>query len=148
MGKLALLMIDKEDFLKTVEFAKERKLTFYLAEMEREAPSHVYWGGVLAKKWKLPNLLQSAIADHHSSNQKLRSPGNSIETNQMLDVIFLSNQLIHKFGFGNSGYEVMPEINSEILARLNLKMDEKEEWYIKVQDSLSYADTMVQELLK
>jgi HD-like signal output (HDOD) protein len=148
MGKLALLMIDKEDFLKTVQLAKEKNLTFYLAEMEREAPSHVYWGGVLAKKWKLPSLLQAAITDHHSANHKLRSAANSIETNQMIDVVFISNQLIHSFGFGNSGYDVKPDASADVLTRLNLKLDEKEEWYIKVQDSLSHADAMVQELLK
>ncbi len=146
MGKLALLMIDKEDFLKTCEFAKDKNLSFYHAEMEREAPSHTYWGSVLAKKWQLPPQLQSAIKDHHSASHKLRSV-NNIEINQMVDVVFIANQLIHNFAFGNSGYEVKPPMNNDVLSRLNLKLDEKEEWYVKAQDSLVHADNMVRELV-
>ena len=147
VGKFALLMIDKADFLKTCEVAREKGLSFYHAELEREAPSHTYWGGVLAKKWQLPPLLQSAIKDHHSANHKLRSLHN-IDINRMVDVIFLANQLIHHFGFGNSGYDIKPTINADILLRLNLKMGDNEEWFIKAQESLNHADAMARELIK
>lgn len=147
MGKLALLMIDKEDFLKTCNYAKLKSISFYHAEMEREAPSHTHWGSVLAKKWQLPQLLQSAIKDHHSPNNKLRST-NIIEINQMLDVVFLANQLAHIFSFGNSGYNIVTPLNPDILSRLNLKLDEKEEWYTKANESLVHAEILVGELTK
>lgn len=145
VGKFALLMIDKEDFLKTCAFAKGKNLTFYQAEMERAAPSHTYWGAVLAKKWHLPPLLQSAIKDHHSPNHKLRTV-QSVEFNQIVDVVFLANQLIHNFAFGNSGYDSIPAINEEILTRLNLKLNNSEPWLIQAKESLNQAESMVQEL--
>ncbi len=147
VGKLALLMIDKEDFLKTVNAAKEKKISLYQAELETDSPSHSHWGSVLAKKWKLPQLLQSSIQYHHSPNVKSRT-GITAESNMIVDVVFVSNQLIHVLKFGNSGYDAIPTIHPEVLQRLNLKLDPNEEWYQKVVKSLDHADTMVRELTK
>lgn len=147
MGKLVMLMIDKEDFLKTCQFAKEKNLTLYQAELETDAPQHTYWGGVLAKKWHLPPLLQSVIKDHHSANHSLRAV-NNLEINQATDIVFITNQLVHILDFGNSGYDIKPNLNTDVLNRLNLKFSEDQDWVIKAKDSLSHAENMVKELLK
>lgn len=147
VGKLALLMIDKAEVIETAKFAKEKSLTFYQSELQREAPQHTYWGGVLAKKWKLPPLLQSAIKDHHSTNHNLRTL-NNLEINTVIDIVYISNQLVRALAFGNSGYDIQPTLNQDVLNRLNIKHEDKEPWVLKVKESLAHAETLVKELLK
>ncbi len=62
----------------------------------------------------------------------------------------LSNAAVEKVSkaLTTNSYDIKVPLNEEILARHNLKFDEKEAWYLKVQESLSYAETMVQNLLK
>lgn len=146
LGKLALLMVDKEDLFKTVDFAHENGMTFYQAELERTAPFHTFWGSQLAKKWQLPPLLQAVIKDHHSANPGARGVVTP-ETNKIIDLIFISNQLVHHLGYGDSGYFVKPELNNDVLVRLNLKWGENENWYLKAKKTLNHADSLVQELL-
>lgn len=147
MGKLVLLMVDKENFLNTCILAKEKGLSFYQAEIATEAPLHTYWGQVLAKKWQLPELITATIKDHHSTNPKLRSSADP-EINRIIDLIFIANQAVHYFNYGNSGYDNKPIINSEVLLRLGLKLGENEEWMRAVKEALSHADSMTQDLVR
>ena len=155
VGKLVLLMIDKNEFYETCGIAKEKGLTFNQVELTRDVPLHTHCGQILAKKWALPDLLQFAIRDHHSPNPKLRSSVDP-EVNRIVDLIFVSNQILHFLNYGNSGYDVLPNfafdvlpnVNAEVLSRLGLKVTEMDTWMKTVKDSLSHADSMIQDLIK
>ena len=147
MGKLVLMLIDPEDFLKTCAVASEKGLTFYQAELERETVTHTMLGSLLAKKWKLPLLLQSVIMNHHSAYPKLRNISDP-EINQLVDIIFIANQTLHQLNFGNSGYLIKPEYNKDVLSRLQLTVQEDEAWLIKTKTALSKADSMINELMQ
>lgn len=147
VGKLALLMIDKETFLASIENAKQKGTSLHQAELDSDGPAHAYWGSVLAKKWKLPPIHQGAIQFHHSPNPKART-GITNEMNSIIDIVFLSNQLIHQLKFGNSGYDAVPELNKEILERIGISADPSQAWLQKVKNDLSHADMMVRELFK
>ncbi len=144
LGKLALLMIDKEKFLKTGILANEKNLTFLQAEIELEAPRHAHWGQVLAKKWKLPILLQSAIRDHHVVSHSLRLTPDP-ESNQIVDIIYISNQWMHHSGFGDSGYKGAEALNPEVLGRLGLKQED-EQLETKIKESLAHAEPLIKAL--
>lgn len=144
LGKLALLMIDKQEFLQTCVQARENGLTLLQAEAERDAQRHCHWGQVLAKKWKLPILLQSAVKDHHTASHKLRMTPDPV-VNQIVDLVFVANQFIHQLRFGDAGYKIVETANHEVLLRLGLKPDDPEPLE-KIKESLDHAESLLKAL--
>lgn len=145
LGKLVLLLIDKDLFLKVVSNAKSNKMTIVESELSLGVPSHALLGALLAKKWKLPEGLQYVLQHHHTEDAKSRE-GLSPGQNQLVDVVLVANQIVHSMSYGNSGYDVIPKISLEAINRLSLEMETKADWYLKVVKCLEYADKMVQEL--
>jgi len=145
MGKLALLMIDKNDFIETVDFAVKSNLDMHKAELERSAPRHTFWGSELAKKWKLPINVQSVIRDHHTLNLKMRMT-QDLELNQEVDIVYVSNKLIHVAKFGNSGHQIFLEPEPEIMSRLGLI--DKAKWNPWVEEAISNAESFAKILVE
>jgi HD-like signal output (HDOD) protein len=147
VGKLALLMVDPKEVQKTLAYANEKSKTMHQAEMDLSAPEHAHWGAVLAKKWKLPVLLQSAVQYHHTPNPKARV-GVSPEASQVVDIVIAANYYVHSVSFGRSGYSAIPAVPQEVFDRLMLQIKEGEEWIANTQQKLSHAETMVKELFQ
>jgi HD-like signal output (HDOD) protein len=145
MGKLALLMIDKNDFIETVDFALKNNFDLHKAELERGAPRHTYWGSELAKKWKLPINVQTAIRDHHSLNIKMRMT-QDVELNQEVDIVYVANKLIHVAKFGNSGHQMFIEPEQEVMTRLGLV--DKTKWNPWVEEAISNAESFAKILVE
>jgi HD-like signal output (HDOD) protein len=146
IGKLALLIIDKTEFVATCIYANQNKISFNKAELDRETPLHTFCGEVLAKKWKLPELVRLTIKEHHSPNPKIRSNPDP-EINRAIDLVYLSNQIVHILNFGNSGYGQVPEINTEVVMRLGLSLDEMPKWLAELVISLEHAESMIRDLV-
>lgn len=146
LGKPALLMIDKDSFLTICTAAKNKNITFYQSELESDVPLHTYLGHLLAKKWRLPDLMLYTIKDHHSVSPNLRSTTDP-EINRIIDVVYIANQVVHYLNYGNSGYENKTEVNAEVLSRLGLKLSESEEWLAIVREAILHADSMVHDLV-
>ena len=143
-GKLALLMIDQENFVQTCRLANEKQLTFSQAEIEMESPRHTLWGHFLARKWRLPILLQSAVKDHHTALQKLRLTPDP-EVNQIVDIVYLMTQYRHQLQFGHSGTHAAQPLNPEVLERLGLKQEDPAP-FLKIKESLAHAESLIQAL--
>lgn len=119
MGKLALLIVDEENFIETVRFAQISNLSSYEAEIEMDSPRHTVIGRELAAKWQMPQLLQIATAHHHQKSLELRG-GLSDEYQQVCDIVFLSNLLIHALQIGHSGHSKVIGLSKEVIDRLEI----------------------------
>lgn len=65
IGKLVMNCYLPDDFEAKEQLAKERQLSSHLAEAEAIGYTHAELGGLLARNWKLPPVICSAIDYHH-----------------------------------------------------------------------------------
>jgi putative nucleotidyltransferase with HDIG domain len=142
MGKVATYMIAPETFIETVEFAKAHGLSLHEAEEQTGAPKHTYVGKELATKWRLPGLIQAAAAHHHQKETNLRA-GLSSEMNNIVDIVYLSNLLIHALQFGHSGHVKVLGVPKDVLERMRLTPDKLKELIAKIRESITNADNFL-----
>ena len=64
-GKLFLMENFPNEYRKIIELSKERQLPIYDLEEELFGYNHGVIGGIIAKKWNLPESLVQAISFHH-----------------------------------------------------------------------------------
>jgi len=124
MGKIALAVIAPETLAKSCEIAKNENISLYEAESQIGLPLHTEIGGLLAKKWKLPVAIQTAIRFHHTLDPAKRT-GVLTDHNKIIDIVSLANLLIHALKFGNSGHDKIVGAPKNLLERLDLSADPK-----------------------
>ena len=79
-------------------------------------------GFALAEKWRLPVTLQAEVRHHHKKDPSTRA-SLSVDLNQSVDVVLISNLFIHALKFGHSGHSVVEGAPKDILARLTISED-------------------------
>jgi putative nucleotidyltransferase with HDIG domain len=144
MGKVAYFTIDPEGSSKIAQFALDNETTYLKAEQELEMPRHTQVGSLLARKWKLPDDLEASIKHHHQKDPRFRADILSDTLQQVVDIVYLSNILIHALKFGNSGHNQVEGLPKDLLERLTI--DPKEGYkqlLVKVKNSLSRADEFI-----
>lgn len=142
MGKVALYIIEPEVFAETLAYAKEKNVTVSEAEIALGAPKHTAVGRELAGKWKLPQLIQMTTSHHHQKEPAGRGTI-SQEMNLFVDIVFISNLLIHALQFGNSGSTKVINVPNEVVGRLNLNPDKLKELIAKIKLSIASADNFL-----
>ncbi len=119
IGKVALLEIAPDEFQSAVELARNRGLRVGEAAQELGLPSHQRVGSRLAERWRFPMPLRIAIA--HERYLPLDSRGAvPRHLTSLVDIVALANLLVRRFQFGDPGDDFVPELDNELLARLNL----------------------------
>jgi HD-like signal output (HDOD) protein len=139
MGKIALYIIAPEEFARTLAYAKEKNVTLSDAEVAIGTPRHTTIGRELAVKWRLPQLIQTSAAYHHQKDTAARA-SISQEMNLVVDVVFISNLLIHALQFGDSGSPKVAGVPKEVIERLHLNPEKLKELIAKIRASLESAD--------
>lgn len=119
VGKMALFVVSQDILVYVTELAEKSKLSFLEAEIEANTLNHSELGKMLGEKWKLPKTLQAAAKFHHQGELAKRGPL-SVELHQVVDVIMLSNLLIHALKFGNSGHKKILGAPNDLLDRLRI----------------------------
>lgn len=119
MGKVALFTIDRAAVEEISITAINLDKTFLEAERHLAIPNHTEIGRMLAEKWALPAQIQAVVKFHHQKDHRLRN-GLSPELNKAVDIIFLSNLLVHAMKFGNSGYTKISNAPKEVLEQLGI----------------------------
>lgn len=142
MGKIALLLITKEQFTDTIKYAAENKLSLVEAEETLDCARHNHIGFQLATKWRLPYQIQISIANHHQKDPMMRG-GLSQEANLVVDVVFLANLLIHALQFGNSGHQKVMGLPKDVLDRLSINQDNLRELITKIKGKIENADAFL-----
>ncbi|MDP8207030.1 MAG: HDOD domain-containing protein [Candidatus Electryonea clarkiae] len=68
IGKIFLATYFGERFAKSINFAKDKDISLWKAEMMLNGTDHARIGGYLAKKWDMPEFIISCIRFHHQDN--------------------------------------------------------------------------------
>lgn len=142
MGKIATYIIAPDVFLETVTFAQANGLSLHEAEDQMGAPKHTVVGRELALKWRLPGLIQAAAAHHHQKETNLRA-GLSSEMNNIVDIVYLSNLLIHALQFGHSGHVKVLGVPKDVLDRMRLTPEKLKELIATIRESIANADNFL-----
>ena len=140
MGKIALANIAPDTLVEACQYANEKNISLDEAEKEIGCPQHVEIGAMLAKKWRLPAAIESCIKYHHQYDP-LRRGGVAAELNKMVDVVILSNLLIHAVKFGNSGHNKVEGAPKALLERLRIEPESIKTLVVKIKESLTNADS-------
>ncbi len=139
MGKVAAFIIAPDMFLETVQYAQANGLSMHEAEEQLGVPKHTVLGRELANKWRLPAMIQASAAHHHQKEINLRG-GLSSEMNNIVDIIYLSNLLIHALQFGHSGHVKVLGVPKDVLERMRLTPEKLKELIAKIRESIASAD--------
>ncbi len=149
LGKLALAKVARKKFSLAVEQAKKDGILLVTAEKEQGLPTHDKVGAALAQQWRFPANLKSAIGAHHRSRDaRLVTVPKDHQT--LLDIIVLADVLCRRFEIGNGGDPVVPDVDRELMTRLNLLMNDlpqiKGEMTRKVEQSKVFLDLLGDDL--
>jgi putative nucleotidyltransferase with HDIG domain len=118
IGKIVLLQIAPEEFLKVVTLTEREKISFYEAERRLEVPNHGYLGEYIAEKWRLPMVIRMSIRYHHTDVSQMETMLASIKP--AVQIVSLANQLVVQGNIGYSGDASGGFIGPEMLAPLAL----------------------------
>jgi len=121
LGKLALAKIAKKKFEEAIARARKDGIPLRDAEREMGLPTHDKVGGALAEKWRIPMALRAAIAQHHQSYE-LRMQSVAKLLQPQVDVVVLADAICRRWEIGDSGDQVIPEIDAALVDRLGLTM--------------------------
>ncbi|MBK7875440.1 MAG: HDOD domain-containing protein [Planctomycetes bacterium] len=96
LGQVVLLDCMKQDYIDVVDFARERNLPLYAAEIERLGFGHTDVGHVVAQQWGLPPQIGNAILLHHGTREEIAS-------DPVVALVANVNLLVHRVTEGNLG---------------------------------------------
>ncbi|HON72598.1 MAG TPA: HDOD domain-containing protein, partial [bacterium] len=125
IGKIVLGEYLEEQYEEIVKRVSESLQPFNIIESEVLGFDHAEMGGLLAKRWNLPEFLIEAIRYHHSPEKsKLLSPS----------VVNVGDGIALMMGYGVGIDGLMYQISEEALARFGLAKEEALEEFISYVD--------------
>lgn len=128
IGKIILHHFDQDRFQTVIEHYYNEGITFDEAESQIYPFNHAELGGYVLKKWNFPDLLVSAIIQHHSLNF---TDEDDSYTSKIAAVACLANLFCTKLGIG------------ERIARNDIDLNES-----LASKQLGLSDSDLSELLK
>ena len=142
MGKIALFIVAREQFCAVLKQAKDYKSSMVEAEDALDSARHNHIGFELATKWRLSYQIQISVANHHQKDPTMRG-GLSQEGNLVVDIVYLSNLLIHALQFGHSGHGKVLGLPKDTLDRLGLGPETLRLLIIKIKNKLENAEAFL-----
>lgn len=142
MGKIATHIVAPDEFAEILEFAKTREVSVEEAEREVGGIRHTLVGRELAEKWRLPMIIQASVAYHHEKDPEVRG-ALSQELNRVVDIVLLSNLIVHGLKFGHSGHTKIAGVPKEVIHRLHLDQSQLKDLILKTKEALESADNFL-----
>ncbi|NUM89539.1 MAG: HDOD domain-containing protein, partial [Bdellovibrionales bacterium] len=134
IGKLVLLQVSPEDFVKVVQAAERERISFTAAEKKLEVPPHGYLGEYIANKWRLPQVIRVSIRYHHFD---VRDMGTILDSMKpAVQIVSLANQLVIRESIGSSGDMSGGHVGEDLLQPLGLGAQEIPEIAEKVKTEM------------
>ena len=90
-------------------------------EVSRKLLQHEILGSLIAEKWEMPFELSQAIRWHHTEMRENRIGLEDPEVHLLVDIVYLSNSLVNKMKFGNSGHSLNRPPGVKFLKRMGIK---------------------------
>ncbi len=144
IGKIVISLYAKKDFLEIARTVSDKGNTWSEVEQRIIGTDHAQVGGVLAGRWKIPDVIAEAIRFHHT-------PWGSESHQKVAAIVSLANLLCHSCNIGNAGtvsVEHADERLWEIFAQEGITMDEevlddlREEILIAYDQSQPFMDAV------
>lgn len=142
MGKVAIFFVAPDLFLEAVEHATKTGMSMHEAETELKLPRHTQIGHQLAQRWKLPTQLQAVVMWHHNVDQSTRR-NLSGELDNVVDIVYLANLLVHALHFGDSGHKKVLGVPKGVLDRMFLTPEKLKELIATIKEALVSADSFM-----
>jgi putative nucleotidyltransferase with HDIG domain len=124
IGKVARYKLDELDdsklFIADSQFALDKKINLFKAELVNQSARHDYLGYLICKNWGLSNYVESVVRWHHEPNPEARQKVLSEEAGEAIDLVILANWAVNHLKFGFSGHEAPDHPSDALLQRLNL----------------------------
>jgi putative nucleotidyltransferase with HDIG domain len=118
IGKIVLLKIAPDEFMRVVDLAEREKISFSDAERRLEIPTHGYLGEYIADKWRLPMVIRNTIRYHHTDVTETQTMLESMK--KAVQIVALANQIVVKENIGYSGDASGGQITVNFLEPLGL----------------------------
>jgi len=117
-GKLILDSFFHDEFVLALQMSKEKNISIMKAENEVLGFNHSGVGALLLKRWSLPPSLVKAVEFHHSPDESLTAFRTASAS-----IIHVADYLCRKIGIGNSGDNVLPQLNKKAFSLTELTPD-------------------------
>jgi putative nucleotidyltransferase with HDIG domain len=145
-GKLALLHIDSTGFWKTIQAAKEAKVSLFEWEKAQGLMTHAEVGAALGQHWRLPPELIAIIRYHHQLDRTRRIEIFE-ELSPYIDAVALANEAVRALSFGFSGNSMSKNLPHGILRRLQVKPDALPQLFVDFREDLARAELLCSALV-
>ncbi|MCK9273937.1 MAG: HDOD domain-containing protein [Syntrophales bacterium] len=103
IGRLALYSYRPSHMIRAIKKAKEKSLFLHETELEELGIDHCEAGGMLAKKWRLPSMLEDTMQFHHFPVKSC----NRLESS----IVHIANIITNAAEIGSSGEMLMPVLD-------------------------------------
>ncbi len=111
IGKVVLTAYFEQDFARVLVYRDEHDCLIREAEQEVMGFDHTHIGARVARHWKLPNLLITAIQNHHTISSKA-SP--------LAELVHVADIICRGMDIGHGGDDLIPTLHPDALSRLGL----------------------------
>jgi putative nucleotidyltransferase with HDIG domain len=132
IGKVVIKIKFGEDYKKICSLMEEKGLIMIEAEREILQTDHAEIGNWIARSWNLPEKLIEPMAFHHDVEK-------SVAHRTRTAIVHLSDVLTKGYGFGFSGDDFVPKIQTLALEHLDLSEEMLEEIINEADESLMNA---------
>lgn len=112
LGRLILFIYFPEETLEVLRYARDTSTCLYAAEKKRLGCHHAHIGKYLLNRWRLPLLLENTVCFHHE-------PGDSPDPVPAA-IVHVADVLVNALGIGTSGERLVPPLNAQAWAALEL----------------------------
>ena len=120
IGKVALLQVAPHDFERASMCAKDLQISLRDAEQRMGLPDHEDVGTRLAQRWRFPMALRVAIGHSRYLQPGEARASLAPQLAALADITALANAIARRMHIGDSGDVLVPELDPDLLKRLNL----------------------------
>ncbi|MCP4669916.1 MAG: HDOD domain-containing protein [Desulfobacula sp.] len=117
-GKLILDSFFHDEFVLALQMSKEKNISIMKAENKIFGFNHSGVGALLLRRWSLPPSLVKTVEFHHSPGES-----STVFHSASASIVHVADYLCRKVGIGNSGDNVLPQLNKKAFKLTNLTPD-------------------------
>lgn len=115
IGKLVMAVYFPADFARVLAWRDEQDCLLKDAEKAVLDFDHTLVGVKVAKKWKLPELITTAIHHHHTPASKPDAP--------LVALVHVADVLCRGLEIGNGGDSLIPKLDAQVMQHLGLEWE-------------------------
>lgn len=120
IGMLILNYYVNEKAVEVYKVIEEKNINFVDAERDVFGFDHCTVGSRVAMKWRLPEILQEVLLNHHR-------PGNAKQNQLLVNTVSVADVVCYKSGLGLKGNGFNYSIRQDVLNQVNLTKNDVDE---------------------